>query len=123
MDNKDVEQASEPQQAAPEKDVLAGAGQLQDANQDRSSEFLVKFDKGDPANPRNFNPYYKAWTTFTLGTLAFAGSVGSAIVTPAEEVVAEHFGVSQEVTTLLLSLFVLGQLLAHANSTSRSLPC
>jgi hypothetical protein len=78
-------------------------------------EFLVRFEDGEAANPKNFNTFYKAWVTFVLGLQAFAGAVGSAIVTPAEEAVAAHFGVSQEATTLLLALYLLGMPMTYSH--------
>ena len=76
--------------------------------QNRDDAFLVKWDEDDPANPRNWHPWYKAFITFELGILAFAGSLGSSIISPAEAVIAEEFNVSMEVMILCVSLYVLG---------------
>ena len=70
--------------------------------------FLVRFDDNEPANPRNWRPWYKAFITLQLGMLAFAGSLGSSIISPAEGAIAEEFQVSREVTVLCISLYVLG---------------
>src|ERR1700761_8736625 len=72
---------------------------IKTAEEERAS-FLVHFDVRDPENPKNFNKYFKAWMTFEMGLLAFAGSLGTAIITPAETDIARHFNVSQEVTIL-----------------------
>ena len=70
--------------------------------------FLVQWDDNDKANPRNWHPLYKAFMTFLLGMLAFAGSFGSSIILPAVGSIAEEFRVSKEVTILCISLYVLG---------------
>ncbi len=66
--------------------------------------FLVKFEDDDRENPRNWRPYYKAWLTFLLGMLAFAGSLGSSIIAPAEPTIAKEFNVSVEATVLCVAL-------------------
>ena len=70
--------------------------------------YLVDWEPGDPDNPRNWKTLYKTFLTFQLGMLAMAASLGSSIITPAEDAIAEYIGVSPEVTTLSLSLYVLG---------------
>ncbi|KAK3707153.1 hypothetical protein LTR37_012322 [Vermiconidia calcicola] len=71
--------------------------------------FFVTWDGlNDPANPRNWSPWYKASITFLLGMLALSGSLGSSIIAPAEGAIAERFNVSREVTVLCVSLYVLG---------------
>jgi hypothetical protein len=70
--------------------------------------FLVKFDKGDPEDPKNFNPFFKAFLLFEMALLAFAGSTGTSIISPADAVISDYLGVSVEVTVLTLALFVLG---------------
>ena len=75
---------------------------------DHIDEFLVKFEEGDPTNPRNWTTVYKAFLTFTLGMLALTGSLGSSIIAPAEPDIAKRFNVSTEVTVLCVSLYVLG---------------
>ncbi|QIX00362.1 hypothetical protein AMS68_005879 [Peltaster fructicola] len=70
--------------------------------------FKVAFEPDDPLDPRNFSTKYKIWITFVLGMLALSASLGSSIVSPAEQAVAEEFGVSSEVTILMISLYVLG---------------
>lgn len=95
--DKEHEVDSAPQTTATEK-VTA----------ENDEEFKVDFDPDDPTNPRNFSTAYKAWITFVLGMLALAASLGSSIVAPAEQSVADEFGVSPEVTILMVSLYVLG---------------
>lgn len=78
--------------------------------------YLVRFNDGAPDNPKNFHPYYKAWLTWEMGMLAFVGSLGSSIMSPAEEDLANYLGVSKEATVLTLSLFVLGASLSPVSS-------
>jgi MFS family permease len=70
--------------------------------------FLVKFGDGDPENPMNFSGHYKAWLTAQMALLAFVGSFGSSIASPAEPVISKYLDVTLEATVLLVSLFVLG---------------
>ncbi|KAK6386913.1 uncharacterized protein PV06_07869 [Exophiala oligosperma] len=70
--------------------------------------FIVEFIPNDPRNPMEFSQVKKWFITLTvaLATLAVA-FVSSAYSGGAEEVI-RTFGVSQEVYTLGISLFVLG---------------
>lgn len=70
--------------------------------------YLVAWDKDDPANPKNFSSGYKLWMTTQMALLAFVGSFGASVISPAEATLAAEFNVSNEVTVLVLSLFVLG---------------
>ncbi|KAL3480876.1 major facilitator superfamily domain-containing protein [Aspergillus californicus] len=70
--------------------------------------YLVKWDQDDPLNPQNWPVRYKWWVTFQLGMLALAGSLGSSIMTPADHIIAEYVGVSQEVAVLNVSLYLVG---------------
>lgn len=75
---------------------------------ERNEAFRVRFAEGDPQNPMNFHPLYKAWITLVLGLLAFAGSSGTSIIVPAEAVIAGYLHIGLETAVLLLSLYVLG---------------
>ena len=70
--------------------------------------FRVDWEANDPENPRNWKTAYKSFLTFQLGMLALAASLGSSIITPTEDTIAEYTGVKPEVATLSLSLYVLG---------------
>lgn len=70
--------------------------------------YLVGWEENDKANPRNWSNVYKAWITFQLGMLALAASLGSSIVSPAEDAIAKYTHVSHEVTVLIISLYILG---------------
>jgi hypothetical protein len=67
---------------------------------------VVGWSRDDPENPRNWPFRYKFWITFQLGMLALCGSLGSSIISPAEQVIAEYVGVSSEVTVLMISLYM-----------------
>jgi hypothetical protein len=68
---------------------------------------LVDWDgDADPENPRNWGKGYKSWITFQLGMLALAASLGSSIIAPGENAIAQYVGVSQEVTVLSISLYM-----------------
>ena len=79
------------------------------------SSYIVEFDQGDREDPKNFNSYYKAFLTFQLSLLAFAGSLGSSIIAPAETLIANDVGISLEVAVLTVSLYVLGM---HIQATT-----
>lgn len=68
---------------------------------------LVGWDgEGDPENPRNWSMGYKNWITFQLSMLALAASMGSSIIAPGENAIAQYVGVSREVTVLAISLYM-----------------
>ncbi|KAG9784273.1 MFS general substrate transporter, partial [Aureobasidium melanogenum] len=70
--------------------------------------FIVHFESGDPRNPLNFPVHIKGLLTLGMGVLALTGSVGSSIITPAENDISADMHTSREVTVLALSLFLLG---------------
>ncbi|KAJ5162333.1 hypothetical protein N7492_007725 [Penicillium capsulatum] len=73
-----------------------------------NEQFLVQFEDGHHDNPKHFRPSYKIWLTGQMSMLAFVGSLGSSIMSPAQPELATYLGVNKEVTVLSLSLFVLG---------------
>ena len=60
----------------------------------------------DPDNPINYNTYYKMWVTFCLSMLSLAATLGSSIVAPAEYILSNYFGISQELVVLGVSLYM-----------------
>jgi DHA1 family multidrug resistance protein-like MFS transporter len=60
----------------------------------------------DPDNPMNYGKYYKMWITFLLSMLSLAATLGSSIISPAEGVLSNYFGISGEVTVLGISLYM-----------------
>ncbi|OBT82779.1 hypothetical protein VE02_09281 [Pseudogymnoascus sp. 03VT05] len=69
---------------------------------------LVEWDLDDPENPRNWSNQYKYWITFQLGMLALAASIGSSITAPAGNAIATYTNISNEVSVLSISLYILG---------------
>jgi hypothetical protein len=69
-------------------------------------DYMVKWDIDDPLNPQNWAVSYKWWVTFQLGMLALGGSLGSSIITPADNIIASYVGVSSEVAVLDVSLYL-----------------
>ena len=78
-----------------------------DASDDRD-KYLVDWEPHDPANPRNWSTAYKSWITFLLGMLALAASLGSSIISPAEETIMRYTHISSEVSVLPISFYILG---------------
>jgi len=62
----------------------------------------------DPNNPMNWNPKYKGFITALLGFTTMGASFASSSFSPTFDAVSQEFHVSTEVTTLTLSLYVLG---------------
>lgn len=74
-----------------------------DSGEDRN---IVGWDKNDKENPREWQTRYKIFVTFQLGLLALAASLGSSIISPATDTIAQVVGVSEEAAVLCLSLYV-----------------
>jgi MFS family permease len=87
-----------------EEKAIGSAGK----EEEPSDKLLVSFDEGDKANPRNWPTMYKIWITFQLGMLAFAASLGSSIISPANETIAAYTGVSDQVILFTIALYLLG---------------
>jgi hypothetical protein len=75
-------------------------------NEGGAASNIVGWEQDDPDNPRNWSLRFKIWITFQLGMLALSGSLGSSIISPAEEVIAKYVGVSSEVAVLMISLYM-----------------
>ncbi|KAH5742186.1 hypothetical protein HBI18_037390 [Parastagonospora nodorum] len=69
---------------------------------------LVTFKIDDPENPKNFSKAYKWWCTMCVAITCFAVAFNSAVITADLEGVGAEFNVSEEVTLLTITLFVLG---------------
>lgn len=75
---------------------------------DEKKAYLVDWEPDDKANPRNWSTPYKSWITFQLGMLALAASLGSSIISPAEDAVMAYTHISSEVAVLPVSFYILG---------------
>ena len=70
--------------------------------------YLAAFPPDDPANPHCWSTTWKSWMAFQMGMLAFVGSFGSSVISPAQDALVSKFHISAEVSVLSVSLFVLG---------------
>jgi multidrug resistance protein len=69
---------------------------------------LVTFELNDPANPKNWSKAYRWWCTLIVAVTCFAVAFDSAVITADIAAPAKEFGVSEEVSLLAITLFVLG---------------
>ncbi|OZJ03783.1 hypothetical protein BZG36_03475, partial [Bifiguratus adelaidae] len=69
---------------------------------------LVTFEIGDPENPKNWSKLYKWYCTMLIALVCFVVAFASAVVTADIVGVSEEFGVSDEVSLLSITLFVIG---------------
>jgi MFS family permease len=72
---------------------------------------LVTFRDGDPENPKNWSKAYKWWCTMTVALTCFCVAFNSAVITSDIIGVADTFDVSEEVSLLPITLFVVSILL------------
>jgi MFS family permease len=70
--------------------------------------FLVRWEENDPEDPYNWSTNRKSWITLQLGMLAFAASLASSIISPAQKSIVQYTGVSEELAVLDISLYILG---------------
>ena len=75
---------------------------------DEKKSYLVDWEPNDKANPRNWSTSYKSWITFQLGMLALSASLGSSIISPAEDAIMAYTHISSEVAVLPISFYILG---------------
>lgn len=93
----------------PPNDEASAPASTEQKQKDTHDPNLVDWDgDDDQENPRNWTNGYKNWITFQLGMLALAASLGSSIISPANNTIAEYVGVSSEVAVLSISLCILG---------------
>jgi multidrug resistance protein len=69
---------------------------------------LVTFTVGDPENPKNWSKAFKWWCTMVVAFTCFTVAFNSAVITANMEGPAEEFGVSEEVSLLAITMFVIG---------------
>ncbi|KAM3431447.1 hypothetical protein NHJ13734_007301 [Beauveria thailandica] len=111
-----VEKAEDPAASAPAEhanspdDTATSSPQREPPKEAQANpkEYLVKFGPGDLDNPQNFGVAKKSFLLFQMSLLAFVGSLGSSIITPAQSEIAEYTNTSHEVAVLAMALFVLG---------------
>ena len=77
--------------------------------QDTSDDNIVDwYSPSDPENPQNWSTLKKCFTFGQICILTFAVYSGSAIITPAEPTFVSIYGVSEQASSLVLSMYVLG---------------
>jgi multidrug resistance protein len=69
---------------------------------------LVTFTVGDPENPKNWSKAFKWWCTMVVAFTCFTVAFNSAVITANVAAPAEEFGVSEEVSLLAITMFVIG---------------
>ncbi|KAI7588322.1 MFS general substrate transporter, partial [Hortaea werneckii] len=79
----------------------------EDEGKEREYE-LVTFVEGDPENPKNWSQALKWWCTANVALTCFAVAFNSAVITADLAGVSETFGVSEEVSLLPITVFVIG---------------
>lgn len=78
-----------------------------DEELDPKIEF-VTFQINDPDNPHNWSPAWKWWYTFVYAVAVISAAYGSSSLAGGLDLINEKYGVSEEVSTLTVSLMVLG---------------
>jgi len=69
---------------------------------------LVTWKVDDPENPKNWSKAYKWWCTMCVAVTCFVVAFNSAVITADLEGVSKEFNVSEEVSLLTITLFVIG---------------
>ncbi|KAI7091482.1 MFS general substrate transporter [Hortaea werneckii] len=79
----------------------------EDGGKEREYE-LVTFVEGDRENPKNWSKAMKWWCTANVALTCFAVAFNSAVITADLAGVSATFGVSEEVSLLPITVFVIG---------------
>ncbi|KAK9347973.1 major facilitator superfamily domain-containing protein [Lipomyces starkeyi] len=87
-----------------EKSPLAGCLSCAENN----APILIDFAPDDPTDPRNFSNQRKYVITVVLIALLLNSTFASSVTSGASKAIRTHFGSSTIVTTLLISLFLVG---------------
>lgn len=104
----DEEDEEEEEEEEEQHDDRTMPPELRRAPSNNDKAFLVDFEENDPTNPMKFSTVKKGFVTLQLGFTALTASLASSIIAPAEPQIASRFGVSQEATVLVISLYILG---------------
>lgn len=89
-------------------DLESQSQPIEEIKPENIEAFKVGFESDDITNPKNFSTLYKIWLVFQMSMLAMTGALGSSIISPGSTQIVEYTGVSTEVTSLTVALFVLG---------------
>lgn len=69
---------------------------------------LVTFTVDDPENPKNWSKAFKWYCTMVVAFTCFVVALCSSIITASLEGPMESFGVSEEVSLVVVTVFVIG---------------
>lgn len=69
---------------------------------------LVTFTIDDPENPKNWSKAYKWYCTMVVAFTCFVVAFASSVITADLEGPMEDFGVSREVSLVVITVFVIG---------------
>lgn len=69
---------------------------------------LVTFSIDDPENPKNWSKAFKWYCTMVVSFTCFVVAFASSVITADIEGPAEQFGVSREVSLVVVTVFVIG---------------
>ncbi|KKA29566.1 hypothetical protein TD95_001654 [Thielaviopsis punctulata] len=69
---------------------------------------LVAFEPNDPENPKNWSKLFKWYCTMVVAVTCFVVAFASSVITPGITGVSERFNVSDEVSLLTITVFVVG---------------
>jgi hypothetical protein len=69
---------------------------------------LVTFKVDDPENPKNWPKWKKWYVTMVVAFTCFVVAFASSVITADIEGPAEEFGVSREVSLVVVTVFVIG---------------
>jgi hypothetical protein len=83
------------------RDVSSSAGKIERYE-------LVTWKINDPENPKNWSKAYKWWCTMCVALTCFVVAFDSAVITSDTITPAKKFGVSNEVSLLSVTVFVIG---------------
>lgn len=90
-------------------EMVGGLQPVVDSKSGREKQYeLVTFTTDDPENPKNWSKLFKWYCTMTVAFTCFAVAFNSAVITADVAGVSRTFGVSEEVSLLTISLFVVG---------------
>ncbi|CAK5280180.1 unnamed protein product [Mycena citricolor] len=79
-----------------------------DEKPDYDPYLIDSFEEGDPANPQNWSKLQRWYLTVFSGLLVLNATFASAAPSGIAPLLAEHYHLSAEGTTLALSLFITG---------------
>ncbi|KZO92337.1 MFS general substrate transporter [Calocera viscosa TUFC12733] len=80
----------------------------QEIEREKEDPFLVVWEEGDMGNPKNWNRGYRWYITVFGGLLTLNATFSSSAPSGVIPQLIEDFGMSSEIATLLIAIFVVG---------------